>query len=113
MQTVLETPQFVKNADRLLTGQQHFDLVTRIAADPLAAPEIPETGGVRKLRFGLGGKGKRGGARVIYYVFDEDHPIYLITMYGKGERANLTPAETRQMKQLTTALKAAFRGRRK
>ena len=54
------------------------ELVDFLAENPLAGDEIPGTGGVRKLRFAAFGRGKRGGARVIYYYLDETMPIYAL-----------------------------------
>lgn len=51
------------------------------------------TGGIRKLRWSRGNKGKRGGVRIIYYYHDERIPLYLLTIFGKNERANLMKAD--------------------
>jgi hypothetical protein len=59
---------------------------------------------LRKLRWGRDGKGKRGGVRVIYYFRDLNMPLYMIAIYGKGEKSNLTAAERRDMKQLVDEL---------
>jgi hypothetical protein len=58
-----------------------------VGANPEAGDLMPETGGVRKLRWALPGKGKRGGARVIYFFHDERLPVFLLAMYGKNEEA--------------------------
>jgi len=60
-----------------------------LAIHPESGDEIPGTGGVRKLRFGFRGRGKSGGARVIYYYFDKDNPLYALLIYGKNEQVNL------------------------
>jgi hypothetical protein len=65
--TVVETERFLKDARPLLSDAERAELVAFIAANPEAGEVIPETGGVRKVRWALAGKGKRGGARVIYY----------------------------------------------
>ncbi|WP_234897140.1 addiction module toxin RelE [Sinorhizobium medicae] len=67
MQTVAETPLFIKQAAELFTEEERRELIDFLAANPQAGDEIPGAGGVRKLRFAAKGKGKRGGARVIYY----------------------------------------------
>jgi hypothetical protein len=79
-------------------------LVAFIAAHPEAGNVIPETGGVRKLRWSLSGRGKRGGARVIYYYHSERLPVFLLAAYAKGERANLSKAERNAMKRLVPIL---------
>ena len=65
---------------------------------------IPETGGLRKLRWSLPGRGKRGGARVVYYYHSERLPIFLLAAYAKGEKANLSKAERNAMKRLVPIL---------
>ncbi|SCX32201.1 Toxin HigB-2 [Agrobacterium sp. DSM 25558] len=86
MQTVAETSLFVKQATALFTDDERRDLIDFLATHPQAGDEIPGAGGVRKLRFGAKGKGKRGGARVIYYWYGDDAPIYALLVYGKNER---------------------------
>jgi hypothetical protein len=65
---------------------------------------IAETGGVRKLRWALSGRGKRGGARVIYYFYNEQLPVFLLAAYGKNEKANLSKAERNAMAKLIPIL---------
>jgi hypothetical protein len=55
------------------------------------------TGGIRKLRWAIGNKGKSGGVRVIYYQYNESIPLFLLTVFGKGEKANLSPAERNEL----------------
>ena len=73
--TVVETKEFVIAAERLMTG------------------------GVRKLRWALAGRGKRGGARVIYYFHSGNLPIVMLDIYAKNTKANLTMAERAAMKR--------------
>ena len=61
---------------------------------------------MRKVRYGAMGRGKSGGVRVIYYFYDEDMPIYALLIYGKNERANLTPEQRKTVKAFATAIKA-------
>lgn len=72
---------------------ERAELVEFIATNPESGDLIPATGGVRKLRWALQGGGKRGGARVIYYFHDDNLPVFLLAVYGKNEKANLTKAE--------------------
>jgi hypothetical protein len=74
MQTVAETPTFVRQAAGLFSDDEKAALIDYLAAHPLAGDEIPGAGGVRKVRFGLHRQGKRGGARVIYYWYSDDAP---------------------------------------
>ena len=73
------------------------ELVTFVATHPGAGDIIPETGDVRKLRWALEGRGKRGGARVIYYYHSERLPVVMLDMYAKNVKANLTKAERNAM----------------
>jgi mRNA-degrading endonuclease RelE of RelBE toxin-antitoxin system len=113
MQTVVELSAFSRRAEKLFAAEEREALIAYVARNPSAGMEIPGTGGVRKLRFGTGSRGKRGGARVIYYVYDDTAPIYLLLAYGKNERADLTPDEKRRVAALAAALKVEFKGRRK
>ena len=70
MHTVAETPTFSRQADKIFSADEKRDLITFLAQIPLAGDEIPGTGGVRKLPFTVEGRGKLGGARVIYYCLD-------------------------------------------
>jgi hypothetical protein len=60
---------------------------------------------VRKIRWSRGGAGKRGGARVIYYYHNAEHPLYLLMAYAKARQENLTPEEKRTMRELAALLK--------
>jgi hypothetical protein len=76
------------------------------SGSPRPNVQIVGTGGVRKVRYGAMGRGKSGGVRVIYYFYDEDMPIYALLIYGKNERANLTPEQRKAVKAFATAIKA-------
>jgi hypothetical protein len=80
--------------------------VNFIALDPEAGDLIPETGGVRKVRWSRPGAGKRGGARVIYFYHNVDRPIYLLMAYAKARKEDLTPEEKRTVRTFTAVLKA-------
>lgn len=106
MQTVVETPVFLRRAEKLLTKVEHDELITYLAMHPLAGDEIVGTGGVRKIRFAAKGKGKSGGVRVIYYFYDRDIPIYALLIYGKNERADLTPEQRKSVASFAAAIKS-------
>ena len=113
MQTVAETPTFTREAERLLTAREKDDVINTLAAFPEAGDEIPGTGGVRKVRVASGGKGKRGGARVIYYFYNETMPLYALLVYGKGQKADLNPDEKKAVRAFVEALKAAMKKQRR
>jgi hypothetical protein len=110
--TVVETSAFVRRAEKLLTVEEHEELLFYLALHPLSGDEIPGTGGVRKVRFGARGQGKSGGVRVIYYFFDEVNPLYAIFLYGKNEQVNLKPEQKREVAALAATIKAAAKLRR-
>jgi len=104
--TVAETPEYVRCAERLLAAPERTEVVTYLAANPKAGDLVQGTGGVRKLRWGRGGRGKSGGVRVIYYFHSEAMPLYLLTVFGKNERADLSKAERNDLAALVRILKA-------
>jgi len=65
--TVVEMPQFIRQAEMVLSEEERFALIDHLAFNPEAGTVIPGTGGLRKLRWGIRGRGKSGGARIIYY----------------------------------------------
>ena len=106
MQTVIETPTFTRQADKIFSEDERRELIDLLAENPLAGDEIPGTGGVRKLRFSASGRGKRGGARVIYYYLDRAMPIYALLAYTKAAKIDMTPEEKRTISAIAAALKA-------
>jgi hypothetical protein len=109
--TVVETARFLKDAKPLMSDSEREELVAFVGANPEAGEIIPETGGVRKIRQALAGRGKRGGARVIYYYHNERLPLFLLAVYGKNEKANLSRAERNAMKRLVPVLVAGYPAR--
>jgi hypothetical protein len=83
-----------------------------LAYNPTAGDLIPGTGGVRKLRWGLEGRGKRGGARVIYFHHDAGLPLFALTAFAKNERADLSQQDRNDFRQLTAVLVEAFKRRK-
>ena len=111
MQTVAETPTFTKQAEALFDEEEKQELITFLSQNPLAGDVIVGTGGVRKLRFAASGRGKRGGARVIYYYLDEAMPLYALLVYPKNVKTDLTQDDKRAVTALVAALKATRRSR--
>lgn len=83
---------------------ERTSLVLYLAFNPQAGDLIPGTGGIRKLRWSLEGRGKRGGARVIYYVHSARMPLFLITAYAKNVRDDISDADRNDMKQMVKLL---------
>ena len=103
--TVAETAVFVRQAEDVWDEAGREAFVEFIAQNPEAGDVIPETGGVRKIRWVKAGTGKRGGARVIYFYHDTDRPLYLLMVYAKARKENLTPDEKRTVRKLAALLK--------
>lgn len=102
--TVVETERFLKDVKPILSDSERAELVGFMAINPKAGEVIPGAGGVRKVRWAVPGKGKRGGARVIYYYHNERLPVFLLAAYTKNEKANLSKAERNAMKRLVPIL---------
>lgn len=111
-QTVAELPEYMRTADKLLSATERQDVIRYLAEHPKAGDLIEGTGGVRKLRWGRGGQGKSGGVRVIYYVYDETMPLYLLTLFAKGDKSNLTQAERNELAGLVDALVQIWKRKR-
>ena len=106
--TVAETPEYIRRAEKLLSADERRDLLLYLAAHPKAGDLIEGTGGVRKLRWARGGRGKSGGVRVIYYVHSDAMPLYLLTLFAKSERANLSKQERNDLADVVEMLVSAW-----
>ena len=98
-QTVVETPSYIALAGRLFSEKEREDIVAMVAADPECGDVMSGTGGFRKVRVARGGKGKSGGARVVYIWRNDKFPVFLITVFPKNKKANLTKAERNTLKK--------------
>ena len=107
--TVAEMPEYIRRATKLLSQSERNDVIDYVAATPKAGDLIQGTGGVRKLRWARSGRGKSGGVRVIYYFHSEALPLYLLTVFGKGEKADLSQAERNELAKLVQVLKGLAR----
>ena len=112
MQTIVELPEFLGKADKLLSASERLSIINYLAAHPAAGDIIQGTGGIRKLRWSAQGKGKSGGVRIIYYHHNESIPLFLLTLFGKGEKANLTKSEGNDLAKFTSLLIKNYGGRK-
>ena len=103
--TVVETPSFLRDAKVKLSDGEREELVFFLASKPESGAIIPGTSGLRKLRWARTGEGKRGGYRVVYYYYSDSLPLFVIALYGKNEKADLTQAERNQAAKLIDALR--------
>jgi hypothetical protein len=98
--TFIELPSFENARDKYLDDDEFAALQWYLTTHPEAGDLIPSSGGCRKMRWGLAGRGKRGGARVIYFLRLASGQIVLVTMYGKNVRKNIDPALLRRLKEI-------------
>jgi hypothetical protein len=112
MQTVVETPSYLVDAERLFSTAERAAIVDRLAADPTCGVLIPGGGGIRKVRFGFGARGKSGGARIIYLFRGENVPVFLLAVFAKNEKANLSAAERNALGKMVDDLIKNYRRRK-
>ena len=96
----IETSVFTRQVRKLLTDDEYADFQMNPVGNPLAGEVIQGTGGLRKVRVAAKGRGKRGGARVIYYCVSRAAQIRLLLIYAKGWKDNLSVAEKRTLRSL-------------
>ena len=100
----VETSLFSKALPGYLNDEEYRGLQTYLMERPDAGAIIQRSGGVRKVRWAAGGKGKSGGLRVIYYWLKADDQIFFLTLYGKGEKEDLSGAELKRIVKLIEEL---------
>jgi hypothetical protein len=110
MHTVAQTKAFEKSADDAGMSEEEIeDLISYLAENPMAGDEMEGTGGCRKIRVAGRGKGKSGGYRTVTFYSGENLPVFLITVFGKGEKSNLTPKEKAAIRTLTKAIVTEYK----
>jgi len=102
--TVAELPEFSRRSAKLLSEAERQDIICFLAHAPKSGVLIEGCGGIRKLRWRRGNKGKSGGVRIVYYFYNDRIPLYLVTLFAKGDRANLTQAERNDLRGLVDEL---------
>jgi mRNA-degrading endonuclease RelE of RelBE toxin-antitoxin system len=106
--SVIELPGYRRRADELFSADEQDAIVDLIAYQPTCGDLIPGTGGLRKVRVGRGGSGKRGGARVIYYFYNANFPVLLVAIYAKNEKADVSAQEKRKFTTLVKEITAQW-----
>src|SRR6202789_4540050 len=102
--TFIETDVFTKRIVKMVDDETYADLQGELVKDPAKGKVIQGTGGLRKVRMAARGKGKRGGARVIYYFMQIADTIYMLFAYDKGEADHLTADQKKTLKALAANL---------
>ncbi|EXJ11318.1 MULTISPECIES: type II toxin-antitoxin system RelE/ParE family toxin [Nitrincola] len=110
MQTIVELPEFQKRVSSLLKEDERASIINYLATHPQSGDLMQGTGGIRKLRWSAQGRGKSGGVRVIYYYHNGAIPLFLLTVFGKGEKANLSKAERNDLAKFTSLLLQNYGG---
>lgn len=109
MHTVIETPAYLNAADDAgMTADERDAVIKLLAETPDAGDLMSGTGGCRKVRIAGRGKGKSGGYRVITYYVHGGVPVFLLTVFSKGERANLTKAQRNALQDMSKKLVAGL-----
>ncbi|MGA2857724.1 MAG: transcriptional regulator [Candidatus Sulfotelmatobacter sp.] len=110
----IEAPAFTRHLSDYLNDGDYRELQGRLGAHPELGDSMPGTGGFRKVRWADArrGKGRRGGLRIIYYHFESDHQIWLMTIYNKDEASDLTARDKKDLKAAIEQELAARAGRR-
>ena len=112
MITIVELAGFQAQVGVCIRPSERDDVIDFLARNPERGDPIIGTGGIRKLRWGGKGKGKRCGLRIIYYFYNEASPIFLLTAYAKGEKEDLSSEQIIQLTSLTKVLKMHCKNRR-
>ena len=97
---IIETSIFTRQIDNLLDAHEYRLLQIELYHRPGTGDIIPGSGGIRKMRWGLGSQGKRGGLRILYYFIDNDDVIYMLLAYKKSKQEDLTPKQMKKLKKL-------------
>lgn len=108
-QTVAEMSSYIKSVNNVWDEESQTEFKNYISLHPEAGTIIPGTGGIRKIRWQSSGHGKRGGSRVIYYIYDENYPIYLLYVYPKNVQVNLSEKEKKLFANVVSAIKDQIR----
>jgi hypothetical protein len=110
---IVSLDSFLDSASEIWNESEIQAFEVFIGVNPEAGKIIPGCGGIRKVRWAIQGKGKRGGARVIYYYYDDSVPLYLLYAYPKSEREDLTEDEKKILRKLVEELKKEFKAKRR
>lgn len=108
--TIVETATFVRRAEKVLKPEELDTLKQMLANTPTVGNIIPQSGGIRKVRVSAQQKGKSGGARVIYYYYNDKVPLFLLDIYAKSEKEDLCKDELETFRSLTEQFRKNYGG---
>jgi hypothetical protein len=107
--SVIETDAYLSKAEKIMSAVEREAVVLMISKGPTVGDVIPGTGGLRKLRIPLQGRGKRGGGRVIYWYYNAGYPAILMWAFAKNEASDLTPAQKKSLVAMSDMFIAQLR----
>jgi hypothetical protein len=110
MLTIVELPEYLRAAEKLLDEEERFAIVTALARTPASGALIIGTGGIRKLRWARPGTGKSGGVRVIYYFHNTGMPLFFLSLFAKGTKPDLSKSERNELAALARYLRSQTAG---
>lgn len=108
MQTIIETPVFERTSG-FMKKEDKDRFIDYIARNPDAGDLIPNSGGIRKVRFAIEGGGKSGGARIFTYYYDDENPVYLLAALKKSQKSDLSREELAALRELSKSIRDALR----
>lgn len=110
-QTVIETPEFIKRARAAgMSDEDRMDIIDQLAENPEAG--ISLGGGLRKVRIARRGSGKSGGYRVLHFYRAPDMPLFLLTVFAKNEKANISRSEKADLVKLCDLIAETYGARK-
>jgi hypothetical protein len=102
--TVAELESFIKSSSNIMQEDEIKDFIDYISLSPKSGDIIPDTGGIRKVRWKVKDKGKRSGVRVIYFYYNQNAPLFLLHAYAKNEETDLSSDKKKIMKNLVNEI---------
>jgi hypothetical protein len=104
-------PEFTKQSKKIFSESLRESLINYLAAHPKTGALMEGTGGLRKFRWKREGTGKSGGAKVIYYYYNDNYPLFIITVFKKGKKSNLSKEERNELAKLVNILIETYGGK--
>ena len=111
--TVVATPSFLRDSKKLLSDEEREALVFYLSYSPKAGILIKGTGGIRKIRWARENTGKSGAYRVIYFFYSMEVPLFILNVFAKNEKADISQADRNDLKQLADLLVKQYKKARK
>jgi hypothetical protein len=113
MQTIVELPEYLRVVEKMLGDEERSSIINTLARKPKSGVVLTGTGGIRKLRWGRPGTGKSSGVRIIYFYHNQSIPLFLLTLFAKGEKSNLSKSERNELAELAQKLRSHYPGKRR